>query len=92
MNKPEMIRAIAAEEGITQAAVGRIIGTIIRLISDALMDDGRIEIGGFGVFKIFQSAAVSRPNPQDRTKIIHTPARNTVKFSPSPALKAVVNS
>lgn len=90
MTKPEMIKAIAAEVGITQADTGRVIDAAIRLITEALEMEGRIEVGGFGVFKVFQSAAVSRPNPQDRTKMVHTPARNTVKFHPSPKLKAAV--
>lgn len=90
MTKPEMIKEIAAEEGITQAAAGRVLDVTIRLITLALEEDGRIEIGGLGVFKVFTSAAVSRPNPQDRTKMIDTPERNTVKFKPAPALKKAV--
>lgn len=90
MNKPELIKAAAEEAQLTQAAAGRVIDATFRLITEALEEDGRVEIGGFGVFKVFTSAAVSRPNPQDRTKMVHTPARNTVKFKPSPKLKAAV--
>lgn len=90
MTKPEMVKAIAAQEGLTQASVGRVIEGVIRLIKESLMDDGRIEVGGLGVFKVKESAAVSRPNPQDRTKMVHTPVRNTVKFKPGPALKVAV--
>jgi DNA-binding protein HU-beta len=90
MTKPEMITSVAQQVGITKADAERAINHTIQLISGAIQKDGRIEIGGFGVFKVFRSAAVSRPNPQDRTKIIHTPARNTVKFKPGPALKALV--
>lgn len=91
MTKPEMVRVIAAEEGISQASVGRVIDATVRLIKEALMDAGRIEVGGLGVFRVKENAAVSRPNPQDRTKMVDTPARNTVKFRPSPKLKALVN-
>lgn len=45
---------------------------------------------GFGVFLKVRQEAVDRPNPQDRTKMVHTPARNTVRFRPAPALKAAV--
>lgn len=91
MTKPEIIAAVAAEVGITKADAERAIKHTIQLIAGAIRKDGRIDIAGFGVFKLFKSAAVSRPNPQDRSKMVHTPARNTVKFRPSPALKALVN-
>ena len=90
MTKAEMIKAVAAEEGITQASTGRVINAVFRLIAEALEEDGRVEIGGFGVFTVVTRAACSRPNPQNRTEIINTPERNTVKFRPSLKLKAVV--
>ena len=91
MTKAEMIKAVAAEEGITQASTGRVINAVFRLIAEALEEDGRVELGGFGVFRVVTRRACSRPNPQDRTKIVHTPERNTVKFRPSPRLKRGVN-
>ena len=90
MTKPEMIKSIAAEVGVTQADAGRVIDATIRLISESIQQDGRCDIAGFGVFKKFRQAAASRPNPQDRSKLVHTPARNTVKFKPCPTLKAAV--
>lgn len=90
MNKPELIKAVADKEGLTQATAERAISYAFRLIGRAIQEEGRCEIAGFGVFRKFRSAAVSRPSPQDRTKIIDTPARNTVKFKPSPALKEAV--
>jgi nucleoid DNA-binding protein len=60
------------------------------LVTDALVDNGRMDITGLGVLTVKTLAAVSRANPQDRTKMVDTPARNTVKFKPCPALKAAV--
>ena len=90
MTKAEIIKTVAGGEGITQASARRIVEHTLELITAGLRVDGRVEVAGFGVFKTFQSAAVSRPNPQDRSKIIHTPTRKTVKFKPSLALKAAV--
>ena len=90
MTKSELVKAVAEEVGITQADTERILKGLVWMISEALQVEGRFELGGFGVFKKVKRAAVSRPNPQDRGKIIHTPERNTVKFSPAPALKALV--
>jgi nucleoid DNA-binding protein len=91
MTKTELIAAVAYGEGISKVSAGRIINDTLRLIAESCLNEGRCELAGFGVFKKFRSAARSRPSIQDRTKIIHTPARNTVKFKPAKALKAAVN-
>ena len=91
MTKTEMVSVMAAREGVTQASVGRIINHALDLIVGALCEDGRVELGGFGVFRVVTRRACSRPNPQDRTKIVHIPERNTVKFRPNPRLKRGVN-
>jgi len=90
MTKPELIKAIAAEWGFSQMDVKRVIESALRLITEALEMDGRIEIGGFGVFKVVERAGRNYPNPQDRSKMVDVPARNTVTFKPSPALKEAV--
>ena len=90
MIKAEMVSVMAAREGVTQASVGRIINHALDLIVGALCEDGRVELGGFGVFSVVTRVACSRPNPQNRREIINTPERNTVKFRPSLKLKAVV--
>ena len=90
MLKPELIAAVAAEAGITKSDAGRIINYTMRLIAGAIQSEGRFAYDGFGVFKKVRRAATDRPNPQDRTKKVHTPAYNTVKFKPAPALKALV--
>ena len=92
MTKTEMVKMVANEEGITQASTGRVINAVFRLIAEALEEDGRVELGGFGVFRVVTRAACSRPNPQNRTKIVHTPKRHTITFRPSPALKNLVNT
>jgi nucleoid DNA-binding protein len=90
MTKPELITAIAKHVGITKRDAEEVLNVTIWEITNAIAGTGRFAYPEFGVFKKYQSAACSRPNPQDRTTIIHTPARNTVKFKPSRALKAAV--
>ena len=91
MLKPELIAAVAAEAGITKADAEKIVNKTMRLIADSISKDGRFEFAGFGVFKKVRRKASDRPNPQDRTKRVLTPARNTVTFKPSPALKELIN-
>jgi DNA-binding protein HU-beta len=91
MTKPELIASLALKVNITKADAERAFDHIIQVIAGEIKKDGRVEIGGFGVFKVKESAEVTRPNPQNRAQMITTPKRNTVKFRPSPALKALVN-
>ena len=91
MTKTELITEVAAEAWITKSDAGRIIDLTMRLIADGINTDGRFEFAGFGIFKKVLRKATNRPNPQDRSKRVLTPARNTVTFKPSPALKELVN-
>ena len=90
MLKTELIATVAKQVGITKADAERAINYTIQAIAQAIKEDGRFYFDGFGTFHKVRQAAVTRPNPQDRTKTVHTPARNTVKFKASPALKALV--
>ena len=92
MTKAELIQGVAEAARITPAQAGRAVNGMMSLIVGAIQKEGKFDYQGFGVFKKVQQAAVSRPSPQDRTKMIHTPARNTVKFKASPALKALVKA
>ena len=92
MTKAELIQGVAGMARITPAQAGRAVNGMMAMITDAIKDEGRFDYQGFGVFKKVQQAAMSRPSPQDRTKMIHTPVRNTVKFKASPALKALVKA
>ena len=91
MLKPELIAAVAAETGITKADAERAINFTMQLIAGAIQKDGRFMLADFGVFKKVSRKATNRPNPQDRSKRVLTPARNTVTFKPAPALKELVN-
>ena len=91
MLKPELIAAVATEAGITKADAGKIVDLTMRLVADSINTSGRFEFAGFGVWKKVRRKETNRPNPQDRSKRVITPARNTVTFKPSPALKELVN-
>ena len=91
MLKPELIKSVAKQVGITQADAERAINFTIQLITGSIKEDGRFMLADFGVFKMVRRKATDRPIPQDRTKTVHTPAHNTVKFTPAPALKKLMN-
>ncbi len=91
MHKVDMVKFVAKATGLTQVAVVKVIDWTFQLITDAIQEEGRHLVNGFGTFTKVRRAAVDRPNPQDRTKKVHIPAKNSVKFRPAPALKTAVN-
>jgi len=91
MLKSDLIKGVAKEVGITQADAGKAVSFIMLAVAGAIQCEGRFAFDGFGVFKKVRRKATDRPNPHDRTKRVQTPARNTVTFKPSPALKELVN-
>jgi len=91
MLKPELVSAVAAETGITKADAEKIVNKTMRLIADSISKDGRFEFAGFGVWKKVRRKETNRPNPQNRSQRVITPARNTVTFRPAPTLKELVN-
>ena len=74
--------------GISQSDAEKIVNHTMRLIADSISEDGRFEFAGFGVWKKVRRKETDRPNPQNRSQRVITPARNTVTFRPAPALTA----
>lgn len=91
MLKPELIKSVAKQVGISQADAERAINFTFQMICGAVKEDGRFMLADFGIFKKVLRKATDRPNPQDRSKRVQTSARNTVTFKPSPALKELMN-
>ena len=91
MLKGDLIKGVAKETGITQADAEKAVNFVFLAIAGCIAQEGRFDYHGFGVFKKVLRKATDRPNPQDRTKRVKTPARNTITFKPSPGLKELMN-
>jgi integration host factor subunit alpha len=64
---------------------------ILSEIIDVLTHDEDIKLRGFGVFSVHHKKRRIGRNPKTGQDAIITP-RRSIKFSPSPYLKAAVNS
>jgi nucleoid DNA-binding protein len=91
MTKPELIRVVAEGANITQVLAKEVIESAMDLIKTAIVQEGRVNYHGLGVFKLVTRKACLRPNPQKPGEKVEVPAFNTVKFRPSAALKEAVN-
>lgn len=64
MNKSELIELIAAEKGLTYKKAEEVVNIIFDAMSDAMVNEERIEIRGFGSFVVKDYKAYTGRNPK----------------------------
>ncbi len=90
MNKSDLIEAMAADAGISKAAAGKALDSMMANVKGTLAKGGRVSLVGFGSFSVSGRAARDGRNPQTGATI-KIPARNVVKFKAGSELKNAVN-
>jgi len=90
MNKSDLIEAMAADAGISKAAAGKALDSMMANVKGSLKKGDKISLVGFGSFSVGQRAARDGRNPQTGATI-KIPARTVVKFKAGTELKDAVN-
>lgn len=90
MNKTELIAAIADKSGLTKADAEKALNTFIDVVTDALSDNDKVQLVGFGTFEVGERAERTGRNPQTGEEIT-IPACKTPKFKAGKVLKEAVN-
>lgn len=90
MNKAELIDKIAREAGITKAAAGRAIESLIDGIGQSLQRGERAALVGFGTFSLGQRRGRTGRNPQTGATI-KIPAKKVVRFRCGKELEELIN-
>ena len=93
MNKQEIINNIAEKHGITKVAAKQIFEQVFDDILAAMMskkNDNKIQVPGFGSFRIEKRAARMGRNPRTGESI-KIPAKQVVKFKVSKTLSDKIN-
>lgn len=86
MNKTELIKAVAAEAGITKIAAAKAVDATFSAIANSLSAGEPVKIPGFGNFEIRHRAERNGRNPHTKEEIV-VPACNVPAFKPSKTLK-----
>jgi len=90
MNKTELVEKVAKLTSTTKADAERAIEAVFETITEALKDDDKIAIPGFGTFSLSKRAARKGRNPQTGEEI-DIKASNVAKFTSAKKLKDTLN-
>ena len=73
MNKSELVKNLADQVAISADEASVVVNTFFDSMKNALMEGRRVEIRGFGSFKIKQYAAYAGRNPRTGEKVMVSP-------------------
>lgn len=91
MTKSELIEALSSELNITSANATGIVNTILNSMTDELVNDGNVEIRGFGSFTVREYESYTGRNPKTGKKV-YVKAKRLPVFKVGKELKEAVNA
>lgn len=90
MNKSELIKALAEQNDLQMDEASRIVNIFFQSIKDALVRGDRVEIRGFGSFKVKEYRGYNGRNPKTGQSVQVRPKRLPF-FRPGKELKDFIN-
>lgn len=81
MNKAELISAVAEKSELTKKDAEKAVTALVTVITDALAQDDKVQLVGFGTFEVRTRAERKGRNPQTKEEI-------TIAASKAPVFKA----
>lgn len=89
MNKAELIAAVAEKSELTKKEAEKAVNAIVSVITDALANNEKVQLVGFGTFEVRERAERKGRNPQTKEEII-IPASKAPVFKAGKALKDAI--
>lgn len=90
MTKMDLVERIAKNCGITKKEAEIAVNTFFESISEALDRGERVELRGFGVFKMREKRARMGRNPRTGERV-QVPPKRVPCFKPGKELKEAIN-
>ena len=75
MNRSDLINALKDEMDLTRKDAEQVVHTFFEIISEALKEGDRVEIRGFGSFKVNNYKSYTGRNPKTGEKIKVSPKK-----------------
>ena len=89
MNKAELIMAVAGETGLSKKDAEAMLNATMKVITDTLAKEEKVQIVGFGTFETKHRAERMGRNPRTKEDVL-IPATTTPVFKAGKALKDAV--
>lgn len=90
MTKAELVEEVADQTELTKKHAEVIVNTVFESIVDSLRAGDKIELRGFGSFRIRQRGPRTGRNPKTGEKV-DVPAKRIPYFKPGKELKELLN-
>ncbi len=90
MTKAELVELIAAETGVSKKDTGTVVNLILDNVGRALESGDKVELRGFGSFKVKGRRARIARNPRTGASVT-VPAKQVPYFKASNELKSRLN-
>ena len=91
MTKPELIDELAKATGLTKQESAGIVETVFECITASLVKGTKVELRGFGSFKVRQHRSRTARNPKVGTAV-YVPAKKVPRFKTSKRLRNLLNA
>lgn len=90
LTRVDLVEAVAAEIDVSRAIAEAIVETVIRTMGTGLKQGEKIELRGFGSFRLRRRAARVARNPK-KGDVVEVPAKWVPYFKPGKELKGLLN-
>ncbi len=91
MTKAELVDGVAKKAGLSKKDAEVIVQTVLESIIESLRGGEKVELRGFGSFRLRDRAARQGRNPKTGEKVF-VPAKKVPYFNPGKELKELINS
>lgn len=90
MNKTELIAEVAKKSSLTKVQAEAAVNAVVASMTDALADNDKIQLSGFGTFEVKELKARVGINPRTKEKMEIAASKRAV-FSAGKKLKDAIN-
>ncbi len=90
MNKANLIDNVAEATGLKKKEAEKAVNAVFAAIQGALAEGDKIQLAGFGTFKVKERSERTGRNPRTKETIV-VPASKIPAFAPAKSLKDAVN-
>lgn len=92
LTKADLIERVALKTGLTKKQAEDVVESIFAGLTEALRSGDKIELRGFGSFRLRRRGARIARNPKKEGVSVSVPARSVPYFRPGKRLKEELNS